>query len=112
MLQTLLAYIQHQWDVVIGAFFILMGSIIHTAAQYRKHRQKGESRPSLYDMLWIWGSAIFAGLIVSQAVLAWTDSGTWAGVGGAIGAVMGIEYIERLAQTVLRFLDRRGNPRD
>lgn len=91
-------------ELLITGALIVIGAFFHAASRYRAHRKKNGPHPGILEYVWIWATCVFSGVVVHQGVLAWSGSLTAAGVGGALGALLGLEFITNLAPWVLRYL--------
>lgn len=97
------------YDEIIGILLIILAAVLNAARDYRRHRR--ERVPiAFYEMLIVMVSAFLIGIAASSAVSAWTDSGEWARAAGIVAALLGLEYLERIAGGLIEALSRWRQP--
>lgn len=94
-------------EPLVSIFFLLLAAVFNTAREYGRLRDAGIT-PGKVQLAITWVGAFLIGYAMDKALFAWTGDYDWATAGGIIAALVGVEFMKKLALEVVYGFSKRG----
>lgn len=93
-------FIAEYIEPIASIVFLLLAALFNTASEYGRLRDAGLT-PGKVQIAITWVGAFLIGYAADKAIWAWTADQDWATAAGITAALVGVEFMKKLALEVV-----------